>query len=104
MEAHYPMLFFDFQKRDIKNITQFRHRFWPKFWADLAWLKFGLSEKIPSPRDYNGIGSLGGIFIVRPPTSAPKTERQNLHTCAPAYGCVWDPPTPGPNPTPPQQT
>ena len=33
------------------SLPQFRHIFLPKFWAESAWPKFGLAEKIPSPRD-----------------------------------------------------
>ncbi len=44
------------------SLPQFRHRFWPKFWAELAEPKFGLPEKIPSPREPR---RLVGLLLLR---------------------------------------
>ena len=39
--------------------------------------------------------------IIAFPESLVAFVDDDSHMCEPAYGCVWDPPTPGRNPTPP---
>ncbi len=50
-EESIPKLDIRFVYQLSHSLPQFRHKFWPKFWADLAGPKFGLPEKIPSPRE-----------------------------------------------------
>ncbi len=85
-----------------------------RFFPPLDKKKAGISKAKRKKRTFQE-----KMFLQKRPTDTPRSGRGGVlfvrfalcvvvawhwhwaHTCAPTYGCVWDPPTPGQNPTPP---